>query len=147
MKKYRLTRKRHVRNKGLDKDGEVVREIINKGDIFYPTEGELRAFGDRMELVSDDVRVVGEPVAEKPLPVPEPEPEPEPQEVEVEPEEKPKPKAKKVTDKQLANMSVPEIRRLLSTGAVEPERVIRVEKANRKRVTLLNELRKQLPTE
>lgn len=41
---YRVKRGRHTRNE----NGQ--RKVYEAGDIFYPTEAELKAFGDKFEI-------------------------------------------------------------------------------------------------
>ena len=53
-KLYRLTRKeltRSIVTVGEDKQRHNNQQVIKAGDIFTPTNAELNAFGDRMEVV------------------------------------------------------------------------------------------------
>lgn len=50
--RYRLTRKKIIRSETVT--GTDIREVIEKGDVFVPTDAELKFFGDRLVKVENN---------------------------------------------------------------------------------------------
>ena len=130
--KYRLTRKKLTR---MHPDGPTQGTVIVKGEVFVPTDSELRDFGDRLE------KVATEPPAIPAQPVPSQE---QPETVEAplpaeasQPEDPVGAATGALIKDHVASMNVDEVKSFVLDKKGDPQSILEAEKLGHKRITLV----------
>jgi hypothetical protein len=129
--KYRLTRKKISR---MHPDGPSHTVVIMKGDVFVPTDSELRDFGDRLEIYEGQQASVAQPV-------PKPPPAAAPKEA---PKADPAGVGGNLIKEKITLLSIPNVKKAIKAKRFTPDAVLAAERTGLNRPTLVKWLRSRV---
>ncbi len=139
--KYRLTRKKLTR---FGKGGPMTSTVFVAGDIFVPTDNELRDFGDRLEPLHVGSNDRADQKEAQPVSLSQKSTETEPPKTEPTETEKLKtPKADPgaafgtLIKDEISGMSVPTVKKAIKSKKFDPLSVLSAERMGKKRPTLI----------